>query len=30
MVLAGNTSQLKWCDSLKASRWSKQRRSVIT
>ncbi len=28
--IGGKVSQLKWCDSLKASRWSKRRRSVIT
>ncbi len=29
MVLAGNISQLVLPDSLKASRWSKRRRSVV-
>ncbi len=29
MVLAGKLSQLKWRDSLKASRWSKQQRSAL-
>ncbi len=28
--IGGKVSQLKWCDSLKASRWSKRRRPVIT
>jgi hypothetical protein len=30
MVLVGNISQLKWRDSLKASRWSKRRQAVVT
>ena len=29
MVLVGKLSQLKWCDLVKASCWSKQRRSVL-
>ncbi len=28
--IGGKISQLKWHDSLKASRWSKQQRSVVT
>jgi hypothetical protein len=28
--IGGNVSQLKWHDLLKASRWSKQRQSVVT
>jgi hypothetical protein len=28
--IGGKVSQLKWRDSLKARRWSKQRRSVVT
>jgi hypothetical protein len=27
--VAGKVSQLKWCDSLKASCWSKQQRSTL-
>jgi hypothetical protein len=28
--ISGKVSQLKWRNSLKSSRWSKQRRSVVT
>jgi hypothetical protein len=30
MVLVGSLSQLKWCGSLKASRWSKRRQKLVT
>jgi hypothetical protein len=28
--IGGKVSQLKWCNLLKASRWSKQRQSIVT
>ncbi len=30
MVLVGSLSQLKWCDLLKASRWSKRLQKLVT